>query len=91
MHPSHIYEAAFIITEAFLVDTNPPGFDWTRCASYRVADTLHAAALVEARCLVPILPTWSLHEALQTAPGCGAIAAARVPSTACEAARAARL
>ncbi|KAK9804592.1 hypothetical protein WJX73_004577 [Symbiochloris irregularis] len=29
MHPSHIFEAAYLTTEAFLVDKEPPGFKWT--------------------------------------------------------------
>jgi hypothetical protein len=28
MHRDHIFEAALVLTEAFLVDRHPPAFDW---------------------------------------------------------------
>lgn len=33
MHPSHLFEAAILTTEAFLVDKDPPRFDWTMCVT----------------------------------------------------------
>lgn len=33
LHESHAYETALILTEAFLIDNQPPKFDWMLCAT----------------------------------------------------------
>ena len=39
MHRSHTFEAALLLTEAFLVDRNPPSFPWMLCAPTHLLST----------------------------------------------------
>ena len=34
LHEAHAYETALILTEAFLIDRQPPEFPWMLCAAH---------------------------------------------------------
>lgn len=40
LHESHAYETALVLTEAFLIDKQPPEFFWMLCALWPAAQSL---------------------------------------------------